>query len=103
MEKYDKAKWQIDGGIPKDLVVNHFKTVFAFLDEHDMLNEEGKEELEFGIDEEAILTENLVTKEGAEFLKNCYDNYLLAIAKDKYGNDIDGKELEKIYYDFKNN
>ena len=35
-----------------------------------MLSEEGKEELEFGIDEEAILTENLVTKEGAEFLKN---------------------------------
>lgn len=24
----DKAAWQIDGGVPEELVVNHFKTVF---------------------------------------------------------------------------
>ncbi|MBR3645290.1 MAG: hypothetical protein IKN54_02635 [Lachnospiraceae bacterium] len=25
----DKAVWQVDGGVPEDLVVNHFNTVFA--------------------------------------------------------------------------
>ena len=31
----DKAVWQIDGGVPEELVVNHFKTVFLWLEKHD--------------------------------------------------------------------
>ena len=42
----DKAVWQIDGGIPEDLVISHFNTVFTWLDDHKMLSVEGKEELE---------------------------------------------------------
>ena len=41
MKIYDKAIWQIDGGIPSNLVVNHFKIVFTWLEKHDMLNEIG--------------------------------------------------------------
>lgn len=93
----DKAAWQIDGGVPEDLVVNHFKTVFSWLEKHNMLSEDGKEELEDGIDDCASLNEELVTKEGLGFLENCYDDYLSAIAKDKYGTDYNGDELEKIY------
>lgn len=93
----DKSAWQIDGGIPESLVVSHFKTVFQWLDNHNMLSEEGREELEDGIDESASLNENTVTKEGLEFLEKCYDDYLTAVAKDKYGKDSHGAELEKIY------
>ena len=53
----DKAVWQIDGGVPEELVVNHFKTVFLWLEKHDMLSVEGKEELEDGIDDCASLNE----------------------------------------------
>ena len=42
----DKAAWQIGGGIPEDLVISHFNTVFTWLDDHKMLSAEGKEELE---------------------------------------------------------
>lgn len=93
----DKAAWQIDGGVPEELVVNHFKTVFSWLEKHNMLSEEGKEELEEGIDDCASLNEELVTKDGLEFLEKCYDEYLRVIAKDKYGTDYNGDELEKIY------
>ena len=27
---FDKAQWQIDGGIPEELVVNHFNLVFLW-------------------------------------------------------------------------
>lgn len=93
----DKAVWQIDGGVSEKLVVNHFKTVFMWLDSHEMLTEEGKEELEDGIDDCASLNENLVTRDGLDFLEECYDEYLKVIAKGKYGHDCGGKELEKIY------
>ncbi len=42
----EKAVWQIDGGIPENLVISHFNTVFTWLDDHKMLSAEGKEELE---------------------------------------------------------
>lgn len=32
-----------------------------------------------------------------EDLEACYDEYLRVIAKDKYGIDFNGEELEKIY------
>ena len=38
----DKAAWQIDGGIPEDLVISHFNTLFTWLDEHKMLLAQGK-------------------------------------------------------------
>lgn len=93
----DKAAWQIDGGLPENLVISHFKTVFVWLNNHEMLTETGKEELEDGIDDCASLNESLVTTEGLAFLEKCYDEYLSVIAKDKYGIDYNGEELEKIY------
>lgn len=99
----DKAVWQIDGGIPEDLVVSHFNTVFKWLENHKMLSEEGKEEFDEGLDDCASLNENMVTDEGLEFLEKCYDEYLAAVAKDKYGLDINGEELEKIYQKYLGN
>ncbi|MDE6642198.1 MAG: hypothetical protein K2K63_16935 [Acetatifactor sp.] len=74
---FDKAAWQIDGGVPEELVVSHFKIVFLWLDKHDMLSAEGKEELEDGIDDCVSLNEELVTEDGIDFLENCYDDYLI--------------------------
>lgn len=93
----DKVAWQIDGGIPEDLVISHFNTVFTWLDDHKMLSAEGKEELEDGIDDCASLNKEMITMEGLAFLEACYNEYLRVIAKDKYGIDFNGEELEKIY------
>ena len=98
---FDKAEWQIDGGIPEDLVVNHFNLVFAWLDKHEMLSDEGKEELEFGIDSEASLNEELLTRDGIKFLDEYYDDFLALISKDKYGKDASIDELDRLYKKFK--
>jgi len=100
---YDKAVWQIDGGIPFELVVNHFKIVFSWLKKHDMLSEIGKEELDEGIDCEASLNEEQLTNEGIDFLDKYYDKFLMAIAKEKYGKDNAIEELDKFYKEYKNN
>ena len=99
---YDKAEWQIDGGIPSELVVNHFKIVFTWLKKQDMLSEEGKEELEDGIDSEASLNEELLTQEGTSFLDKYYDKFLMVIAKEKYGIDSAIEELDRLYKEYKN-
>lgn len=100
MKIFDKAMWQIDGGIDIDKVVSHFKNVFIWLDKHNMLSEEGREELEFGIDEEASLNDELVNEEGILFLEKYYDKYLEEMAKGKYGMDKDCIELDKYYDEF---
>lgn len=97
---FDKAAWQIDGGVPEELVVSHFNTVFLWLKNHNMLSDEGQEETEDGIDSSASLNETMVTKEGLSFLEKCYDEYLEAVAKDKYGIDTHGEELDKIYKNY---
>ena len=98
MKIIDKAAWQIDGGIPKELVVKHFQFVFLWLDKHKMLSNEGFEELEDGIDGCASLNEDLVTPEALEFLNICYDEYLKLIeANGIYGSELSVLELERIY------
>lgn len=98
---FDKAQWQIDGGTPEELVVNHFNLVFIWLNKHDMLSDEGKEELEFGIDLEASLNEELLTIDGVKFLDRYYDDFLAVISKDSYGKDNSIDELDRLYKKFK--
>ena len=97
---YDKAAWQIDGGIPAKLVVSHFNIVFKWLKDHNMLSADGEEEFEDGIDDCASLNERLVTKEGAAFLDKCYDDYIVTVAKDRYGMDFGGEMLEEFYHKY---
>ena len=97
MKIIDKAAWQIDGGVPVNLVVRHFITVFTWLYDHDMLTEEGIEEFEDGVDDCASLNDELVNTKGMLFLESCYDEYLKSVAKEFYGKDIGGKIIEKIY------
>ena len=69
MKIIDKASWQIDGGIQKSLVVQHFRNIFLWLNIKGMLTPEGKENLEFGIDESISLNERLITPIALDFLK----------------------------------
>lgn len=98
MKIIDKAAWQIDGGVPEEFVSKHFQAVFSWLDQHEMLSEEGKEEFEDGIDSCASLNEDLVTPEALDFLDKCYDECLKTIEKNGlYGSDLSTAEFEKAY------
>lgn len=103
MKIYDKAVWQIDGGVPSELVENHFKIVFAWLGKNDLLSEMGKEELDDGIDCEASLNDELLNNDGIKFMDKYYDNFLMLIAKEKYGKENSIEELDKLYKEYKNN
>ncbi len=100
MKIIDKAAWQIDGGVPDDIVVSHFNIVFSWLLHHDMLTEDGIEEYEDGIDDCASLNDELVNETGIEFLEKCYDEYLKAVAKEFYGKDLGGEILNNIYAEY---
>ena len=76
MKIYDKAAWHIDGGENKSDVMFRFREVFEFLDEKGMLNAEGKETLEYGLDSSISLNSTMVTKEGKLFLETCYDKVI---------------------------
>lgn len=73
MKSYDKASWHIDGGEKESDVIARFKDVFTFLAEKKMLNEEGLETFEFGMDSSISLNSNMVTAEGETFLDAYYD------------------------------
>ena len=73
MKTYDKASWHIDGGEKESAVVSRFKTLFLFLADKNMLNAEGKETLEFGMDSSVSLNSTMVTAEGKAFLDAYYD------------------------------
>ena len=96
MKTIDKAVWQTDGGVPEDKVVSHFRTVFEWFCRKGMLTQDGEQELEEGIDDCAVLNDELVNGQGMAFLEECYDSYLKEAA-DFYGGDTDGKILEEIY------
>ena len=94
MKIINKASWHIDGGFPESLVIKHFKTVFTWLDCKDMLSPDGKEELQFGIDESVSLHEGLLSCQALVFLEKRYDDYLKSV---DFGNDEDAAMLEKLY------
>ena len=94
MKSYDKASWHIDGGEIESEVITRFKDVFAFLAEKKMLNDEGEETYEYGMDSSVSLNSDMVNSEGEAFLDTYYDIVLnqdpmaikenLRIAYDKF-------------------
>lgn len=76
MKVFDKASWQIDNGLPKEIVINHFILLFDWLNEKGYLTNAGKEILEIGIDDEISLNDGLVTEEGKRFLEMFYDKII---------------------------
>ncbi len=92
---YDKARWQIEGGIPEAAVLMHFKFMFEWLKKCKLLNDYGLETLKDGIDEEAILTDEMVNISGKNFLDKYYDEYVSQI---DYGMHEKEDLLETLYY-----
>lgn len=97
MKIYDKAVWQIDNGADESAVVNHFQFVFEWLNSNKLLNKDGLEILEIGIDEEVSLNEDLLTTKGNEFLDKYYD---ALISKSEYDIEIEKKLLNEFWAEF---
>ena len=97
MKIIDKASWQIYGGLQPSIVTAYFKRIFSWLEAKGLLTREGKEVLEFGIDDSVSLHERLVTSEALAFLDAKYDDYL---RHNPYGEDEDSSALEEIFADY---
>lgn len=98
MRIFDKAAWQIDNGMDKDTVINHFTLMFEWLKNHNMLSKDGLDILYIGIDNATSLNEQLVTEEGAEFLTKYYDKL---ISESEYNVSLEGYLLSSYYSKFK--
>lgn len=94
MKIYDKARWQIEGGINKSAVINHFKFIFDWLDKMNFLSIYGEETKNGIIDESVVLTEEMVNIMGQKFLDKYYDEYIDSI---EYGVKEDEKKLKELY------
>ena len=95
MKIFDKASWQIDNGISEEIVIAHFEFIFEWLKVHDMLNQDGKEILEIGIDDDVSLHEGLLNKSGLDFLNKFYDKL---IADSEYDVSRERELIEKFFY-----
>ena len=98
MNIYDKATWQIEGGIPEEKVVAHFALVFEWLHQKSMLSSDGIDMLENGIDESISLNEEMVTDEGNMFLSEFYDEF---ISETNYCLEIEKEALDRYFEEFK--
>ena len=83
MKVYDKSAWQIDAGVNKGTVAEHFKLLFSWLNSKGLLNEEGIEVYELNSFSDTSLHEGLLSKEGNVFIGKFYDKLLEEI---QYGN-----------------
>lgn len=98
MKIYDKAMWQIDNGMDESIVVKHFQLVFEWLKTRNMLNNDGLEILDIGIDEEVSLNETLLTDNGRAFLDKYYDEL---ISNSDYEISKEKKLLDAYYNEFR--
>lgn len=94
MRIIDKAAWHLDGGIEKELVISHFKTMFEWLDNGGLLTAEGKEIRDEELYSEASINEKVVNEDGMMFFESCYSDY---ISKIGFGEDIGAQILEELY------
>lgn len=97
MKIYDKASWQIDNGIDRNVVIGHFAFVFNWLQKCGMLNENGLEILDIGIGQDASLNNSLVTEEGAKFLNQFYDEL---VKHSEYDISLEEKLLHSYFEEF---
>lgn len=73
MNIYDKAAWHIDAGENISEVTERFRLIFQYLSANNLLNEDGEEILEMGIDESTSLHSDLLTNDGKNFLDEYYE------------------------------
>lgn len=97
MKVFDKAKWHIEAGENHHDVIKKFKIIFEFLNQHDLLSEEGKEILDLDIvDSTVSLNSKLLTKIGIDFI-DTYNDTIISLEP----TDIED-ELKRLYEQFSN-
>ena len=100
MKIFDKAAWQIDGGVSFNDVKRHFELVIKWLEKRNLLSSDGREISDIGVDESFSLNESMVTGEGADFLEQYYDEL---IKRSQYDTSVEEKLLTDFYLQFKKN
>lgn len=97
MKIYDKAKWQIENGMSIATVSEHFLLVFSWLKDKNMLNSEGLETMNIGIDSSTVLTDNMVTDQGEKFLDKYYDELIKSSC---YNTNSEIEKLNSFFNEF---
>ena len=75
---YDKAIWQIEGGLQTSVVLKHFKMILEWCEKNHLLSDEGREILSFGVDDSISLHSRMFTEQGNKFMEKYYDKYISA-------------------------
>ena len=96
LKVYDKAQWHIDAGEDESIVIKKMNALFDFLDKNGLLNAEGKEILEIGIDDSVSVHERMLSEVGNKFMKSKYDLVIDTNADEFF------ETLEKSFEEFKN-
>lgn len=91
---YDKAQWHIDAGVDSEVVVKKMKLLFEFLDEKGLLQSEGKEMIELGIDSSISIHGRMLTEQGNSFMEAKYDS-VINTESDKFA-----EALEKAFVEY---
>jgi hypothetical protein len=92
---YDKVRWHFPEGknCPSlDAAMAHLDAIMRWLNDRDLLSDEGKEALEVGIDADFALTSSMVTKAGNDFLQHAYPKWIVTI---DYGQKPDTSILDE--------
>ncbi|MDR1882979.1 MAG: hypothetical protein LBR26_09415 [Prevotella sp.] len=88
---YDKVLWHVET-TDKSLVIKYFTSLMEFLTNHQLLNDEGKEIFEFGVDVSLSINSKMLTNKGNKLLSFYYDEFLKSV---DFNKDADFKFLEK--------
>lgn len=75
---YDKASWHIDAGESASRVLAHFKFIMSWCNKNSLLSDEGKEILEFGIDDSISIHSRLLNERGNNFMSKFYNTFISA-------------------------
>lgn len=86
---YDKVAWHFPEGqnCPSiEVAKKHFAVIMKWLNKNNLLNEEGKEIYEFGIDADFSLTSSMLNEKGNLILDENYKKWIESIDYKKESN-----------------
>lgn len=81
MTTYDKIEWHMgkDDETPDSKVVSHFRIIMEWLKDHNMLTDEGVSDLEVNWGPDFSITDEQLTPQGQEFMKDHYQEWLSSL------------------------
>jgi hypothetical protein len=80
---YDKISWHLDEGENKKKVLDHFKFMSEWFITNNLLNKDGLEILQKGIDDSISFHSGIFTERGNKFMRRYYNDFISASPKDK--------------------